>query len=153
VRRQALLGVAALGAAGLLAACSPAGGTPQARVTNWASQSGIVALDAQVAADVSSVEGALAAGDASTVKDLCSVLNDDVGQAYDELPSPDGTLTDLLDHAYLQLDQGAVDCQTASHESRGVGEIRQGSASLQEADARLASFGVATNATGVTGGS
>lgn len=149
-----------LGLAGVtLAACSAAGGSPQSRVSSWASQSGIVALDAQVASDITSVEGALASGRDSTAKDLCSVLNDDVGQAYDELPSPDGRLTDLLDQADLSLDQGAVDCQSAAgggnHQllDRAIGEIHAGSASLQAAGARLRSFGVSTNATGVTGGS
>lgn len=139
-----------------LAACSAAG-SPQARVSGWASQSGIVSLDAQVASDVSSVEGALAGGRDSTAKDLCSVLNDDVGQAYDELPSPDSRLTDLLDRADLSLDQGAVDCQSAAGSAdhqlleRAVGEIHAGAASLRAATARLASFGVATGATGATG--
>jgi hypothetical protein len=138
----------------LLAACSAAGGSPQARVSGWASQSGIVSLDAQVATDVSSVESALATGRDATAKDLCSVLNDDVGQAYDELPSPDSRLTSLLDQADLSLDQGAVDCQSAvgsaNHQllDRAEGEIHAGSASLRAAAARLASFGVSTGTTG-----
>ena len=157
-RRAGRLAVAAAAAGLALAGCGPAGGSPQARVRNWAAGSGIVGLDAQVASDVSSIQRALTAGDTTTAKDLCSALNDDVGAAYDELPSPDPQLTALLNDADTSIDKGAVDCQTALGGQHGLlatslGEIRRGRASLQAADRRLQSFGVSTTATGVTGGS
>jgi hypothetical protein len=117
-------------------------------VSSWATQSGIVGLDATVAADVHDFEGALAAGKQGTARTLCGVLEEDVGPAYDELPSPDQQLTNDLNGAYLTLGQGADDCYRAlgggnkALLTKSLGEIRSGSGLLAAADARLESFGV-----------
>jgi len=127
-------------------------------VNSWASQSGIVALDQTIAFDVHGAQGAAAAGKLLTARTVCSALNDDVSQAYIELPSPDEKLTQLLNLGDLAIGQGADDCYQALGGTenkallkRALAEIEQGSADLTAATSRLETFGVRTATTGATG--
>jgi hypothetical protein len=75
------------------------------------------------------------------VTTLCSVLYDDAEAAYVELPSPDQTLTDELNTAYLDIANGA-DAVHDGDAGKGYAEVAAGSASLSAATRLLASFGV-----------
>lgn len=135
-------------AAVTLSACSPAGGSVTVQVSQWASQTGISGLDSTVAGDVHDIEGARRADKPLTVRTLCGVLEEDVGQAYDQLPSPDGAITTDLDSAYLALGQGANECYSAAADgdTKALGsayaEIESGSRHLSAGTARLAALGV-----------
>jgi hypothetical protein len=153
--RGALLVMLALAAVVAAAAgCGRAGGTSSQRVSAWADQSGIVGLDQTIAYDVHGVQGSAAEGKLLTTKTVCLALYDDVSQAYTELPSPDPTLTNLLNQSDLSLSRGADDCSSALSGSRdetllhrALHEIGQGSADLASATSRLAGFGVETAGT------
>lgn len=130
----ALLGLAA-------SSCASAGGSPASRVTQWASAAGIQGLDQTIVSDMSDLLKARAEHKAVYVKTLCSVLYDDVEQAYVQLPSPDQALTNELNDAYLDIGNGA-DAVDAGQTGKGYAEVAAGSASLTAATARLASYGV-----------
>ncbi|HEV2361742.1 MAG TPA: hypothetical protein VGS21_08575 [Acidimicrobiales bacterium] len=124
-----------------------AGGSAQSRVRSWASSAGVVALDHQLASDVSGVTRARSEGKMLYVKTLCAVLVDDAEQAYVQLPAPDQGLNQLLASAYKDLADGGTDCDNGGGggdaiASKGFGEIAAGSTSLQDATSSLARLGV-----------
>lgn len=137
--------------AAALGGCARSAGTPAQQLSSWAGSSGIIGDDAEVIADVKGFEGALAAGKTLTAKTVCDALYDDASQAYDELPSPDEQVTNLLGDAFSELANGANNCDLAlgGSENRTLlaqaeRQIDEGSADLQAADRRLASFGIST---------
>jgi hypothetical protein len=136
--------MAAVAACLLLGGCS---GRPT--VAGWAQSSGVIGLDNTVASDVQGIVGATAHHKPSQlIVTICDALFSDASQAYDSvLPTPDAQVTNELDSAYVDLENGAQDCSTsvgssASGAAHAYREINQGSADLQAATARLASLGV-----------
>jgi hypothetical protein len=121
--------------------CASAAGSPASRVGQWASSSGIEGLDQTIVSDMSDLQKARAEHKTLYVTTLCSVLYDDVEQAYVELPSPDQPLTDELNNAYLDIGNGA-NAVDAGHADKGYADVAAGSASLAAATKLLASFGV-----------
>jgi hypothetical protein len=141
-----------------LAACAHLSGTMRQQVASWSNSSGIVGLDETLAGDVHDFEGALAAHQTETAKTICGAMQDDASQAYAELDSPDTTLTNLLNDAYVNLGQAAQDCYNALGDgnqpelSKSQQLITSGSSYLTQGGDLLASFGVNTTvAAGTTG--
>lgn len=121
-------------AACTLAACARASdlsGPLASRVRAWASATGIVALDGQVASDVRHAHTLDVTAGGHQLATGCVVLGDDVRQANGELPSPDQILTDELSTAYTTLLGAAEECEKAAEE----GDRPAIAASLAQADA------------------
>ncbi|HEY3943365.1 MAG TPA: hypothetical protein VGL60_12905 [Acidimicrobiales bacterium] len=102
-----------LALSGLLAGCAPADyvGTPAQRVRTWVSSTQMGQAVGTILGDAARVDEAIKAHRGVTVVHTdCAVLLDDTEAANDNLPSPDGRLTDLLSDAYGVEGSAANDC-------------------------------------------
>lgn len=104
----------------VLAACAGPDqtGTVSQRVSSWVTSTGLVAEAAGLRADISRVGTVLERHDAGALHADCAVLSQDAEAAHQNLPAPDGELTNFLDKAYRQAFDAAGFCYGAARDSR-----------------------------------
>ena len=119
-----------LGAGALLAACSP--GT----VAGWAKSTSAGNHDAVLVSEAAHVRRGIRLHELSQVQTECQGFSDDASVAYDELPTPNQTLTNELSNAYEELEQAGIDCAAAP--SLGSAKFHTAERLLAKGSAELA---------------
>jgi len=130
-----MLGVlAALGMAFSACAGPDETGSMASRVSAWADTARFGSEAAGLVSDISRVKVVLERRDAGAVRADCAVLSQDAEAAHQELPTPDASLTDLLDAAYRQAFDAAEYCyEGAGGDPRQIALFER-SASVAESD-------------------
>jgi hypothetical protein len=150
-RRHLLLLASGLAVIPLVAACAGGDetGPLSSRVRAWEQASGIIQDVRGVDADTAKLDAVVARGGAGAIRTVCAVLSDDASNAYQELPSPDATVTrelaDGLDDAAKAADLCYRDAARLASERRiapGLAALLAATrAALAQATDRLASVG------------
>ena len=139
--------LAVLTALATLAGCTGYSGSVAHQVAQWASQYTVISNDQTVLQDVSAIERSLAAGQLKDVTSNCAGLVFDAGTAYQNLPTPDNTLTNELNAAYEDFANGGSACAAVANLhsaklSRALKTVKAGVVHLDQATRRLATEGV-----------
>jgi hypothetical protein len=144
LRSVAPLVVAAL----LLSSCSGYSGSVGHEVGQWAAAAGISSSNAEFERYVREIPILEREQRVELLKTVCLSLGTDVPQAYLQLPVPDNTITDELNVAYENLDEGAMLCyQSAGKAGSDVyrktnADLDRGDEALERAARELAQLGV-----------
>lgn len=131
-----LVGALALGACG-----TPLSGT--AAMVSWARAANFTHNTATLTSDARHAVTALGEPTSSPnlLHTVCGVLQTDDEAAYNSLPTPDASSTNLLSRAYNALGVGASHCYDAgtdpARRARALGEIAHAVAQLAEGVARV----------------
>lgn len=126
-----------------LAACGSHAESVSLQVRSWAGAAQLGQSLRLLATDVDEVSRGIKARKLVATHTACDGMATDAANAEGVLPSPDQTLTDELNRAYLGLVRAAQDCSDAGHFGGGAfdryrSEARRAVASLHAAEARLA---------------
>lgn len=140
-----IVAVAMAGALGLAtAACSTSPdltGTAAHRMKAWEQGTNFQAAASALAADVARIQGDLHTSQAGVVKFHCITLGQDAARDHSALPTPDPTLSLLLEHAYEAYYRFATSC--VNHDGRQAAvtgllhELRTGNGEMAKAQQRL----------------
>ncbi len=144
---EAAVLVAVLLAVVALAGCTSYTGSKANQVRQWASIALVSSNDNLVVLDIAAIKRSVRAKKLKDVTSNCSGLVFDTGTAYGNLPTPDNTLTNELNVAYLDFASAGSSCAAARslHSSRitaALATIAVGVVSLDKATRRLAADGV-----------
>ena len=139
--------LAGLVALGTLEGCTGYSGSKAHQVAQWASQYSVISNDQNVLADVRAIKLSLAADKLKDVTSNCAGLVFDAGTAYQNLPTPDNTLTNELSAAYQDFASAGSSCAAVgSLRSKKIPAalalISRGLVSLARATRRLGGEGV-----------
>jgi len=139
--------LAGLVALGTLQGCTGYSGSKAHQVAQWASQYSVISNDQNVLADVRAIKLSLAADKLRDVTSNCAGLVFDAGTAYQNLPTPDNTLTNELNDAYEDFANGGSSCAAAVNLRSGkleaaLATVQAGVVPLEVATRRLAADGV-----------
>lgn len=139
--------LATLGVSGLLGACTSYTGTPAHQVVEWASIATVTSNNQLVVQDIAAIRLSIKKDLIKDVTSNCAGLVFDSGTAYDNLPTPDNTLTDELNVAYVDFTNAGTSCAAATsvHSRRVTAALRTiaaGVVALDRANRRLAAEGV-----------
>jgi hypothetical protein len=143
----ALAAVAAVAVVLVVSGCSFYSGTPGQKVHEWASHTSFVADGNQVVGDLALIKKAARANDGMAFLTDCAGATSDIGTAAGQLPTPDQTLTNDLNTAYILAGTATQAC-SATHDLRSsialksLAEIARSLDDLKIAQRRLATFGV-----------
>ena len=137
----------ALLALGALAGCTSYTGSKAHQVSEWASIATASSNDQLVVQDISAIRRSVRANLLKDVTSNCAGLVFDAGTAYGNLPTPDNTLTNELNVAYVDFSSAGSSCAAAhsvhSHQvAAALRTIAVGVVSLDKATRLLAADGV-----------
>jgi len=139
-----LAGFAALVA---LAGCTSYTGSKAHQVSEWASIATVVSNDQLVVQDIAAIRRSVQVNALKDVTSNCAGLVFDSGTAYGNLPTPDNTLTNELNVAYVDFTSGGSSCAAVSsiHSAKFAAALRTiaaGMTALDKATRLLAADGV-----------